>query len=85
MSDGATGPLEFLLFIIIGALVGGFAFIGTLGAWRRWSDNRRMRKLWSRRAKEAKQHREKRRAKANLVGGHYSSPRDPRSANASSP
>jgi hypothetical protein len=66
MSDAATNPLGFLLFIIIAALVGGFAFIGTLEAWRRWSDNRRMRKLWSSRAKESKQHREKRRAKANL-------------------
>jgi hypothetical protein len=66
MPDSATDPLEFLLFIITAGLVGGFAFIGTLEAWRRWSDNRRMTKLWSSRAKEAKQCREKRRAKANL-------------------
>ena len=66
MPNGATDPLEFLLFIIIAALVGGYAFIGALGAWRLWSDNRRMRKLWSSRAKEAKQYREKRRAAANL-------------------
>jgi len=64
MPDGATDPLEFLLFIII--LVGGCAFIGILEAWHRWSDNRRMRKLWSSRAKEAKHYREKRRAEANL-------------------
>ena len=61
-----TDPLEFLLLIIIAALVGGVAFIGTLEAWQRWSDNRRMRKLWSSRAKEAEQHREKRRGEANF-------------------
>ena len=66
MPDAATDPLEFLLLIIIAALVGGFAFIGTLVAWQRWSDNHRMRKLWSSRAKEAKQHREKRRGEANF-------------------
>jgi hypothetical protein len=66
MPDSATDPLEFLLFIIIAALVGGFAFIVSLEAWQRWSDNRRMRKLWSSRAKEAKQYREKRRAEASF-------------------
>jgi len=59
MPDAATDPLAFLLLIIIAALVGGFAFISSIEAWRRWSDNRRMRKLWSSRAKEAKQNREK--------------------------
>ena len=66
MPDAATDPLDFVLSIIIVALVGGFAFIGTLEAWQRWSDNRRMRKLWSSRAKEAKQHREKMRGEANF-------------------
>jgi hypothetical protein len=65
MPGGAIDPLEFLLFIVTAALLGGFAFIGTLEAWSRWSDNRRMRKLWSSRAKEAKQHREKMGAKGS--------------------
>jgi hypothetical protein len=66
MPDSATDPLEFLLFIIIAALVGGLTFIVSLEAWQRWSDNRRMRKLWSSRAKEAKQCRKKKRAEAGF-------------------
>ena len=51
MPGDATDPVELFLFIIVAGVVGGCAFIGTLEAWQRWSDNRRMRKLWSDRAK----------------------------------
>jgi hypothetical protein len=44
MPAGDTGWLDVLLFGIAATVLGGFAFIGAIEAWRRWSDNRRIRK-----------------------------------------
>jgi hypothetical protein len=43
-SGGSTDWVEILFFAGLATLLAGVAFIAVLEGWRRWSDNRRIRK-----------------------------------------
>jgi hypothetical protein len=44
MPDGGTDLLDFLLISALAILLAGVGFVIALEGWRRWSDNRRIRK-----------------------------------------
>jgi hypothetical protein len=44
MPEGGIDLLDTLLLAGLAILVAGFAFVSAVEGWRRWSDNRRIRK-----------------------------------------
>jgi hypothetical protein len=44
MPEGGTDWLDVFLLAGFATLFAGFAFVITVEGWRRWSDNRRIRK-----------------------------------------
>ena len=44
MSDGVTDLLDVLLFSTLAILLAGVGFVVAVEGWRRWSENRRIKK-----------------------------------------
>jgi hypothetical protein len=44
MPEGGTNWFDILLFAGLAVLLGGFVIVSAVEGWRRWSDDRRIRK-----------------------------------------
>jgi hypothetical protein len=44
MPTTETDWLSIFLFAVVGLVLLGFGFVSVIEAWRRWSDNRRIKK-----------------------------------------